>query len=138
LKIDGVDFWQRSLDANSGFDEILPNWQEQMLDIFQAHKDLGFYKYSLHPSSYFIVDGQLKSINYFFCHTDNEVPVPLSYFRSHISSDRQAKLESYFTEHNLTWDSVLPYGVLQQMTFESFRSNYPDDFIDQAKNIYVS
>jgi hypothetical protein len=138
LKIDGVDFWQRSLDRNCSFDEVLPDWQEQMLDILQAHRDLGFYKYSLHPSSYFIVDGQLKSINYFFCHTANEVQVPLSHFRSHISADRQAKLEGYFTAHNLSWDSKLPYDVLQQMTFESFRSNYPNDFIDRAKAIYVS
>ena len=138
LKIDGVDFWQQSLDSSCSFDEILPNWQEQMLDIFQAHKDLGFYKYSLHPSSYFVVDGQLKSINYFFCHTDDEVQVPLSHFRSHISSDRQTKLEGYFAEYTLSWDSVLPYSVLQQMTFESFRSNYPSDFIDRAKAIYVS
>jgi hypothetical protein len=138
LKIDGPDFWQRGLDANCSFDEVLPDWQEQMLTILQAHKDLGFYKYSLHPSSYFIVDGRLKSINYFFSHSDDEIEVPLSHFRSHISLDRQAKLEGYFTAHNLSWDSVLPYDVLQQMTFESFRSNYPNDFIDRAKAIYVS
>jgi hypothetical protein len=138
LKIDGVDFWQQSLDASCRFDEILPDWQEQMSAILRAHKDLGFYKYSLHPSSYFIVGGRLKSINYFFSHTDDEVQVPLSHFRSHISLDRQAKLEEYFTAHNLSWDSVLPYDVLQQMTFESFRSNYPSDFVDRAKAIYVS
>jgi len=138
LKIDGVDFWQRSLDANCSFDQILPDWQDQMLDILQAHKGLGFYKYSLHPSSYFVINGQLKSINYFFSHSADEVQVPLSHFRSHISNDRQAKLEGYFAAHNLSWDSVLPYDVLQQMTFESFRSNYPDDFIERAKKIYVS
>ena len=136
LKIDGVDFWQQSLDAGCSFDGILPDWQEQMLAILQAHKDLGFYKYSLHPSSYFIVDGQLKSINYFFCHSDSEEEVPLSHFRSHISIDRQHKLEEYFAVANLTWDSVLPYSTLQQISFESFRSNYPDDFIDKAKKIY--
>ena len=138
LKIDGVDFWQRSLDNNCNFDQVLPDWQDQMLAILQAHKDLGFYKYSLHPSSYFIVDGQLKSINYFFCHTPDEPMVPLNHFRSHISNDRQAKLEGYFTAHNLSWNSVLPYDILQQMTFESFRSNYPDNFIERAKKIYVS
>lgn len=138
LKIDGVDFWQQSLDRNCSFDEVLPDWQEQMLDILQAHRDLRFYKYSLHPSSYFVVEGKLKSINYFFCHTEDEVEVPLSHFRSHISLDRQAKLEGYFAAHNLSWDSVLPYRTLQMMTFESFRSNYPDEFIEKAKQIYVS
>jgi hypothetical protein len=138
LKIDGVDFWQQSLDRNCSFDAVLPDWQEQMLDILQAHRDLGFYKYSLHPSSYFVVEGKLKSINYFFCHTEDEVEVHLSHFRSHISLDRQAKLEGYFAAHNLSWDSVLPYRTLQMMTFESFRSNYPDEFIEKAKQIYVS
>jgi hypothetical protein len=138
LKIDGVDFWQQSLDRKCSFDEVLPDWQEQMLAILQAHRDLGFYKYSLHPSSYFVVDGKLKSINYFFCHTEDEVEFPLSHFRSHISLDRQTKLEGYFAAHDLSWDSVLPYRTLQMMTFESFRSNYPDEFIEKAKQIYVS
>jgi hypothetical protein len=67
LKIDGVDLWQRSLDQNNcAFDLIVPDWQEQMLSIFKNYIDLNLWKYSLHPSSYFIVDGKLKSINYFF------------------------------------------------------------------------
>lgn len=137
LKIDGVDFWQQSLDRNCSFDEVLPDWQEQMLAILQAHRDLGFYKYSLHPSSYFIVDGRLKSINYFFCHSDDETEVPLSHFRSHISRDRQEKLEVFMRHNGIDWSSVLPYKTLQDICLESFRSNYPEGFIDRAKLIYA-
>ncbi len=60
-----MDFWQEHFDKKCMYDQVLPDWQEQMLLIFQSHKTLGLWKYSLHPSSYFIVDGQLKSINYF-------------------------------------------------------------------------
>ena len=138
LGIDGVDFWQQTLDNNCSFNDILPDWQDQMLEILKAHKKLGFYKYSLHPSSYFIVDGKLKSINYFFCHCDAEPMVPLNHFRSHISLDRQTKMEEDLKKNGLDWESVLPYQQLQLLAFESFRSNYPDDFIEKAKNIYVS
>ncbi|MEN6290974.1 MAG: hypothetical protein ABFD07_03015 [Methanobacterium sp.] len=138
LGIDGVDFWQQTLDNNCSFDDILPDWQDQMLEILKAHKALGFYKYSLHPSSYFVVDGKLKSINYFFCHCDAEPEVPLSHFRSHISLDRQAKMEEDLKKNGLDWDSVLPYKKLQILAFESFRSNYPDEFIEKAKGVYVS
>jgi len=138
LEIDGVDFWQQSLDNKCSFDEIVPDWQEQMLEILAAHKSLGFYKYSLHPSSYFVVEGKLKSINYFFCHTNDEPCVPLSTFKSHISLDRQAKLEEYFSQTELTWESVLSYNQLQLLSLESFKSNYPDSFIESAKEIYVS
>ena len=62
LGIEGVDFWEQS--HNKTYEDVLPNWKEQMLEIIQAHKDIGMYKYSLHPSSYFVVEGRLKSINY--------------------------------------------------------------------------
>jgi hypothetical protein len=138
LKINGVDFWQVCLDAGKEFHEILPDWQEQMLEILQAHKDLGFFKYSLHPSSYFLIDGQLKSINYFFCHSATEVPQPMQIFQSHISHDRQAKLLDYFKEVGLSWHSTLTWTDYQIIALESFRFNYPDSFIDRAKQIYVS
>ncbi|SVC83611.1 uncharacterized protein METZ01_LOCUS336465, partial [marine metagenome] len=70
LGIEGVDFWEQS--HNKTYEDVLPNWKEQMLEIIQAHKDIGMYKYSLHPSSYFVVEGRLKSINYFFSYMIHE------------------------------------------------------------------
>jgi hypothetical protein len=138
LKIDGVDFWQQCLDAEKSFEEVLPDWEGQMLEILQAHKDLGFYKYSLHPSSYFLIDGQLKSINYFFCHDNSEAVHPVQIFQSHISHDRQAKLLEYFEKEGLSWESTLTWTAYQLIALESFRFNYPDSFIDRARQIYVS
>ena len=66
LEIDGKDFWNRAGCLTENYDKVLPDWQDQMLEIIKAHKSLGLHKYSMHPSSYFIVNGKLKSMNYFF------------------------------------------------------------------------
>jgi hypothetical protein len=136
LEIQGVDFWQQKLDNNCTYDDILPNWQEQMLSIFQAHKALGIYKYSLHPSSYFIVDGQLKSINYFFCYNKLSTPISLRSVLSHISKDRQADLFPKMALVGIDLDAVTSHHVLQQLAFESFKTDFSEDFMEEAKNVY--
>jgi hypothetical protein len=138
LEIDGVDFWQRHFDANCSYEDVLPDWKEQMTNIIQSHKNLGLFKYSLHPSSYFIVDGQLKSINYFFSYHTDEPLVQLKEFKTHISEDRREKLEGIMKQINLTWDTVVPFKEMQLLAFESFKSNYPETFIEEIKKIYVS
>lgn len=92
FEIDGPDLWQLAGPTVQDYDKVLPDWREQMLEIFKAHKSLGIYKYSLHPSSYFVVNGRLKSINYFFCYKDHEPAISLRSVMSHISEDRQADL----------------------------------------------
>jgi hypothetical protein len=133
LEIDGVDFWQRSLDNSCTFDNVLPDWQEQMLDIIKAHKSLGWYKYSMHPSSYFIVDGKLKSINYFFTYTDSEGPISIADHQSHLSETRQAELRKHVETMGISWNEPQPLDLLEQLCWESFRTNYPADFIEKAK-----
>jgi len=137
LEIGGVDFWQQSLDRNCSFNEILPDWQDQMLAIIQAHKDRGWYKYSMHPSSYFIVDGKLKSINYFFTYSSNEPDLSIASVQSHISLQRQEQLKKYTDSINLDWNTKYPLNVIQQLTFDCFSNMYPEDFIKKAKQIYA-
>jgi hypothetical protein len=36
----------------------------------------------------------------------------------------------------LDWNEPQPLNKLQQLCFESFRTNYPADFIEKAKKIY--
>jgi len=137
FEIQGVDFWQQTLDNNCSYDDILPNWREQMLDIFQAHRALGIYKYSLHPSSYFVVDGQLKSINYFFCYNNSSAPISLRSVMSHISEDRQADLFPKMAALGIDVDAPTPHNQIQQLAFESFKTNFPADFMDECKKLYV-
>lgn len=132
--IDGDDFWQQSFTSN--YDTVLPNWQEQMLSIFKAHKDLGIYKYSLHPSSYFVVDGKLKSINYFFCYENTDPIISLSSVMSHISEDRQADLFPKMAELGIDVDKPTPFTDIQLLAFESFKTNFPNDFMNAAIKLY--
>jgi hypothetical protein len=134
LEIDGPDFWQRSLDANCSFDQILPDWQDQMLEIIRAHHKLGMYKYSMHPSSYFVVDGKLKSINYFFTYNKNEPMISIKDVESHIYSTRQDELRKFTDKMGISWDSPQSYSLLEQLCWDSFRTHYPADFIEKAKN----
>jgi len=137
LEIQGVDFWQQTLDNNCTYDDILPDWREQMLDIFRAHKELGIYKYSLHPSSYFVIDGKLKSINYFFCYSETDPPISLRSVMSHISEDRQADLFPKMAAMGIDVDAPTPHHTIQQLAFESFKTNFPADFMDECKKLYV-
>ncbi len=137
LKIDGDDFWQRADPIKQDYDSVLPNWREQMMRIFIAHKSLGIYKYSLHPSSYFIVDGQLKSINYFFCYKDNDTQISLRDVMSHISEDRQADLFPKMKAAGINVDQPTPFKDIQLLAFESFKTNFPTDFMDECKKLYV-
>jgi hypothetical protein len=136
LEIDGVDFWQQADCDMENYDKVLPDWQEQMLAIIKAHRSLDLYKYSMHPSSYFIVGGKLKSINYFFCHEKREGPLTLADYKSHISTDRQKQMRQHIEKIGIRWDSPEPQHVLQKLCLDSFRTNYPADFIEKAKAIY--
>jgi hypothetical protein len=138
FQIEGADFWQQHYDRNCSYEQVLPDWQDQMLAIIQSHKNLDLYKYSMHPSSYFVVDGKLKSINYFFTYHKNEPHVTIEEFKTHISLERRSKLEKIMLEKNLNWQSKVPFSDLQNLCFESFRSNYPDNFIERAKQIYAN
>jgi hypothetical protein len=136
LEVDGVDFWNRAGCSIDNYDKVLPDWQDQMLNIIQAHKSLGLYKFSMHPSSYFIVDGKLKSINYFFTYAHHEGPISIADHASHIYSTRQDIMRTQIEQMGLSWDKPESLKTLQMLCFESFRTNYPDEFINKAKKIY--
>jgi hypothetical protein len=135
LKVDGPDFWEQAGCDSANFDKILPDWQEQMLNIISVHKSLGFYKYSMHPSSYFIVDGRLKSINYFFCYGSHEGPISIATHSSHIHSTRQAEMRKHIESLSISWDELQPLTLLEQLCWDSFSNTYPADFIQQAKEL---
>lgn len=137
LEIDGPDLWQLAGPTVQDYDSVLPDWREQMLEIFKAHKALGIYKYSLHPSSYFIVNGKLKSINYFFCYKDHEPMISLRSVMSHISEDRQADLLPKMASMGIDVDAPTPFKYIQLLAFESFKTNFPADFMDECKKLYV-
>lgn len=136
--IDGVDFWEQANCSKDNYDTVLPNWQEQMLEIIQAHANIGIYKYSLHPSSYFVVNGKLKSINYFFCYTDADRLISLTDVLSHISMNRRKELFPKMLDLGISIDKPTPFIDIQKLAFESFKTDFPADVMDRACSIYAN
>jgi hypothetical protein len=132
LGIDGPDFWDRAGCDIANYDKVLPDWQDQMLNIIRAHKSLGLSKYSMHPSSYFIVDGKLKSINYFFTYNKTEPNISIQDVESHIYTTRQDEMRKHLDSLGIDWDKPQSFDVLEKLCWESFRINYPADFIERA------
>jgi len=137
LEIDGVDMWELAGCQGDDYSKVIPDWDIQMLNIFKAHKELGLYKYSLHPSSYFIVDGKLKSMNYFFTYDKDDANISLRSVMSHISEDRQADLFPKMTAAGIDVDAPTAHKDIQLLAFESFKTNFCNDVMEKAKQIYV-
>lgn len=135
LEIDGLDFWNRADCDMKNYDVVIPDWQDQMLNIIQAHHSLGLYKYSMHPSSYFVVDGKLKSINYFFTYARTEGPISIADHASHIYTTRQAEMKKYVEGLGINWDEPHPLPLMETLCWNSFRTNYPAEFIDKVLSI---
>jgi hypothetical protein len=133
LEVDGPDFWEQSGCDMANYDTVLPDWQDQMIEIIKAHKTNGWHKYSMHPSSYFIVGGKLKSINYFFTYRKDEKNISISEVESHIHFNRQAEMRKHLDSLGIKWDQPQPWDVMDQLCWESFRTNYPADFIERVK-----
>ena len=136
LAIDGADLWERSNCDFNIFDAVLPDWKQQMLTIFRTYVSLGIYKYSLHPSSYFIVDGKLKSINYFFCYTETDKRISLNEVMSHISSNRRKDLLPKMAAMGIDVDKPTNFMEIQKLAFESFKTDFPEDIMDDGCSIY--
>lgn len=135
LNIDGKDFWNRAGCLTENYDNVLPDWQDQMLEIIKAHKSLGVHKYSMHPSSYFVVNGKLKSMNYFFTYHEDEPCVSIAEVESHIYSTRQTEMRKHLESLGIEWNTPQPWDVMDKLCWNSFRTNYPTEFIEKALNV---
>jgi hypothetical protein len=137
LKIDGPDIWELAGCQGTDYSLIVKDWEDQMFNIFKAHKLAGLYKYSLHPSSYFLVEGKLKSMNYFFTYDGKEPDISLRSVMSHISEDRQSDLFPKMEKAGINVDSPTPLTKIQILAFESFKTNFPVSLMERAKALYV-
>lgn len=137
LEIDGVDMWERAGCTGTDYSMVVPDWREQMLEIIKAHNHLGFYKYSMHPSSYFISNGKLKSINYFFCYMKNEPDLMLSTVMSHISENRQKDLFPKMHSMGIDPEKPISHYNFQKVAFESFKTNFDNETMELAKQVYA-
>lgn len=132
LEIDGPDMWERAGCTGTDYSSVVPDWQEQILEILKAHKSLGIHKYSMHPSSFFVVEGKLKSINYFFTYHKDDEYKSLAEVESHIYSTRQDEMRKNLAALGIEWDKPQPWDVMDKLCWNSFRTNYSNEFIEKA------
>jgi hypothetical protein len=135
LEIDGPDFWELAGCDHNNFNDVLPDWQDQMLNIINAHKSLNLHKYSMHPSSYFVIDGKLKSINYFFTYHKDETNISIKDVESHIYSTRQDEMRKHLLSLGIDWETPQSWNTFDKLCWESFRTNYTSEFIERAMNV---
>ena len=124
-----------NLNPDEYFNKIRDFVLNEMLNIIKAHKSLGIHKYSMHPSSYFVVDGKLKSINYFFTYHKDEPNISIADVESHIYSTRQDEMRKHLDTLNIEWDKPQSWDTMDKLCWQSFRTNYPDDFINTILEI---
>jgi len=135
LEIDGPDFWELAGCDHNNFNDVLPDWQNQMLNIIKAHKSLNLHKYSMHPSSYFVIDGKLKSINYFFTYHKDETNISIKDVESHIYSTRQDEMRKHLLSLGIDWETPQSWDIFDKLCWSSFSTNYPMEFIEKVKCI---
>lgn len=135
LEVDGKDFWNRAECSSENYNSVLSDWQDQIINILTAHKTLGIHKYSMHPSSYFLVNGELKSINYFFTYHKDEPIISVKDVQSHIHSNRQKEMQQYLSCLGIDWNTPQPWNTMDKLCWNSFRNNYPTEFIERCINL---
>jgi hypothetical protein len=135
LGIDGLDFWNRAGCLIENYNSVLEDWEDQTVEIIKTHKMLGLHKYSMHPSSYFVVKGKLKSINYFFTYHKSEPNISIKEVESHIHSNRQDEMRKHLHRLGIEWDTPQPWEIMDKLCWESFKTNYPVDFVERVKCI---
>lgn len=120
----GDDFLMQGHNAG-GYENVLPDWKEQWIDRIETMWNHDIYKISLHPNSWTAYNGDLIPINWFFCYNAGDPPVTLRSLLIQISAGRQGKL-------NVDLDKPFTPKDLQQVAFNSFRNNYPQELIDNV------
>ena len=118
----GDDFLMQSLKAGSR-EAVLPDWKEQWVDRIETMWANDIYKISLHPNSWVVHNGELIPFNWFFCYNGNDDPITFRSLLVQISAGRQEKL-------GVDLDKPFTPKELQEVAFNSFRSNYPKELID--------
>jgi len=83
-----------------------------------------------------VVDGKLKSINYFFAYDKNDKTISLTDVMSHISINRRNDLLPKMTRLGIDVDKPTSFFDIQMLAFESFKTDFPADAMDEACSIY--
>jgi hypothetical protein len=93
-------------------------------------------KISLHPNSWTVKNGELIPFNWFYSYDINETAIIRDMLKQ-ISIARQEKMQIELEKFRLNLDTPYPIKELQVVAFNSFRSNYPNNLIDNIIQEHV-
>jgi hypothetical protein len=128
LEWHGDDFYMQAIKAGS-YEAVLPNWQEQWTALIKQMWSANIVKISLHPNSWTVKDGTLIPFNWFYSYDMFDQAVIRDMLKQ-ISPNRQDKMLVELDKAGLNLDTPYPIKELQIVAFNSFRSNYPAELID--------
>lgn len=55
------------LANDRSLDDECPDWKDQIFNIIKDIDDAGYYKMALYPHCFFIIDGKIKTIDFYSC-----------------------------------------------------------------------
>lgn len=116
--------------------DICPDWQEQWTELIKKMWMAKISKFSLHPNSWTVRNGELVPFNWFFSYDTNEKPIAIRSVLRQISAGRLEKMQAVLAEHGLDLDTPYPIPLLQEVAFNSFRANYPQELIDNIIKLH--
>jgi hypothetical protein len=130
----GDDFYM--MGYKSSYENVLPNWREQVKQRYSEMWSLGILKFSMHPNSWLVFsDGILRPFNWFFTFSIDEPKKSIGEYLIQISDSRQEKLFPLLEKFQIDIDKKYNLWDLQNICFESFRHNYPSDLVDEILDL---
>lgn len=134
IKWPGDDFYM--MGYGRSYDDVLPDWREQVKQRYREMWSSGILKFSMHPNSWLVYDdGILRPFNWFFSFERNEADRSIHDYLIQLSDSRQEKLAPILQETGVDIKRKYDLWFLQNICFESFRHNYPSDLVDQLLEI---
>jgi hypothetical protein len=74
-------------------------------------------------------------MNYFFTYHEDEPCVSIAEVESHIYSTRQTEMRKHLESLGIEWNTPQSWDVMDKLCWNSFRTNYPTEFIEKALNV---
>lgn len=130
----GNDFYM--LGLTQPYNEILPTWETQWVDTINKLRSINVSKFSLHPNSWVVKDNKLVPFNWFFCYHRDETGITIRELLRQISNTRQEKLVKVLEDLSMGLDNPYSAAQLENVCFNSFRSNYSNNLISKVLNVH--
>lgn len=119
------------LTDGRSLDNECPDWKEQIFTIVKDIDDAGYYKMALYPHCFFIVDGKIKTIDFYSCLEKDNRFLERSKIAGIIGEQSTGRFD------DATVGEMIDFGIFFEKTMlEHLAQRWPDNpFPDYYKRI---